>query len=925
MRTLKCIITALSGLLISTVNARPLIPDSLKLVHLNGLSELLQAENAGVSVSTTDASPGAAAELLVRGISSIRTSQQPLIIVDGVAMISSMDSGINPWNLKYPYTNQSGADKFQDASLDNLYRPLDGSDYQLPVNLLLGLDINTIESISVLKNSSATAIYGSRGANGVIVITTRSPLHAIQRRDVVFSTSVGVSIVGKQLDFLSPAAWSSYHEDLNGVPYHTATPGIDWQKALYSPAVTTTNRLELSGSNSRTSYSFDMMYSLDNGVIEGTKQEQLALSTMVNRRISRIFKGGTSFTLARSAVDLTQTTALLGSQSAIGSIAAIPYEGAVGNPVDFVRDYDDHSSLWRILPRGYLTGNFGQYVSLDINGGVDVLIQERQRWAGNGTEVGLANNGIASIADYDRLNYDVNATLAIKPVSNDRHNLNIRLGGSYFGKRMMQESVQGIDYFNHSLRAEGVKLANQTSKMFHSVLNTQNYGVSADLSYSFKKRYEVRGGLRMDRRIDLDNDFQYYPFIEVGWNLSNETWFRKAIDPKVVSRLSLHGGWGISGMNDLTQYFLGDYFQLCDDPLQIPYQDQLNYRTGLRTNNRQYNVGLDMGFLNNRIRLGVSYYEGEIEDHLSVFHQEAGQWSGQTLNRMKMDKRGAEILVDATPVRRSDWQWSLSASVGIDRVKMLETASGQALAATGANGFTGRGLGGDYVATAFVEGYAPSSFFGFRTDGIVGSQHLPFTPPFEDYRLAEGDIKFVDVNGDGVVDDKDRTIIGSPLPDWIASLSTTLKYKSLTLSLQFDGSYGNDILNLNLLQWGNLAMDRNVLKESRQNAWSMDSPDGKAPAVGAFGFDKISDRMVEDGSYLRLSNVVLAYAIPTGRIKWLSGLEVSFMIRNLFVASPYSGYNPVVNSFAGDWSLRGIDLGGYPYARSFSLGVKIKF
>lgn len=925
MRTLKFIIAALSGAAVFAASARPLVPDSLKLIHLNGLSDLLQAEQAGVSVSTTDASPGAAAELLVRGISSIRTSQQPLIIVDGVAMVSTLSSGINPWNLRYPYTNQSGPDKVQDASLDDLYRPLDGTNYQLPVNLLLGLDLNTIESISVLKNASATAIYGSRGANGVIVITTRSPLRSIQSRNVAFSTSVGVSVVGKRLDFLTPAVWNSYYEALNGAPYGAGNSGVDWQERLYAPAVSTTNRLELSGSNSRTSYSVDMMYSLDNGVVDGTKQEQLALSTMVNRRISKVFKGGTSLTLSRSTVDLTQTTALIGSQSAIGSIAAIPYEGSAGNPVDFVRDYDDRSLLWRVMPRGYLTGDFGKYVSLDVDGGVDVLVQERKRWGGNGTAVGLANNGIASIADYDRLNYDVNAFLMVKPVSNDLHKLAIRLGGSYFGNRQTQESVQGIDYFNHSLRAEGVKLANQTSKMFHAVLNTQNYGVSADLSYSFKRRYEVRGGLRMDRRIGLDADFQYYPFVEADWNISNEAWFRKGIDPKIVSRLSLRGGWGISGMTDLTHYFLGERFDLCDDPLQIPYQEQLNYRTGLKTTTRQYNVGLDLGFVNNRLQIGVTCYDGEVSDRLSVFHKEAGAWSEVTANRMKMDKRGVEITLDAAPIRRADWQWNLSASVGIDRVKMTETASAQALAATGADGFTGRMLGGDYVATAFVEGYVPSSFFGFRTDGIVGNQHLPFTPPFEDRRLTEGDIKFVDVNDDGVVDAADRTVIGSPLPDFVATLNTTLKYKAFTLSLHFDGSYGNDVLNLNLLQWGNLSQGENVLSDSYREAWRADAPDGKAPTVGAFGFDKISDRLVEDGSYLRLSNVILAYAIPTERIKWVSSLEVSFMIRNLFVASPYSGYNPAVNSFAGDWSVRGVDLGGYPYARSFSLGVKIKF
>lgn len=907
--------------------AQRITPDSIEVIHGASLTDLIRGQSAGVVVSKTDGNPAAATEIIMRGLTSIRSDQQPLILIDGVALVSTIRDGINPWNLTYPYSNQRGNGATSTPSLDNLYRKLAPNDCQMPINLLAGIDPYNIESIEILKNTSATAIYGSRGANGVIIIKTKSQTMA--HRTIAFSTSVGVSMVQKELDLLSASQFSEYYQTLKGVPYDAqGSAEVNWQRELYSPAVSTSNHFELSGSDRRTNYGVNLLYSLDNGVVNPSRMEQIAISTSVDRQISNMFRTGVRLLLSRSSLSMSPSTALPGFNSAIKLVEAIPYRNAKFNPVDFAASSDDISQLWRVLPRGYVTADLSKTVKFNVEGGVDFHTQNRKRWAGVGTTIGRELNGIASSADIDRLNYDISGIVSVRPIINTSNRLLIKAGGFYFGDQTTQQSIQGTDFFNHSLRADGVKLASKSSKMFYSTLNNRNFGALAAVDYSFKERYSISGGLRADKVIGFDNDFQYFPFAEANWNVGKERWFNESLSASLFSSMVIRAGWGVSGGNNMSHYFLADYFTLAPDILTIPYAQQMNYISRLKTTNRQFNVGLDMGIYNEAVTVGATFYKGDVRDRLSFYDTRTDRPHDEVAaNVMTMDKWGVEVSVGATPIKKRDWRWSLQATFGLDRASLKSSDSQKYVATTGGFGFEGRSLGkATSSVTAFINGYAPSVFLGYRTEGIVGAQHLPFTPPFGDHRLREGDIKFVDTNHSGVVDAEDRVVIGSPVPKFVGSFNTTLHYKAISVTMRFDGSYGNDVLNLNLLQQGNLAStSNNVLAKSYRNAWSPAQPGNKGPAVGAFGYDYVTDRMIEDGSYLSLSDFIITYSVPASGIKWLAGLDLSLMAKNLFVITPYEGYNPAVNSFAGDWSVRGVDLGAYPCARVVSLGVKVKF
>ncbi len=917
----RSVALVLVGVVASSVSvAQTITPDSVRVNHSTSLADIIQGEVAGATVSNIDGQVGSAYEFMLRGVSSIRSNQQPLILIDGVAINADVQSEVNPWSLNYPYSNQTGV---SDSGKDNLYKKLVADDYQMPINLLSGLDISTIESVEILKNSSATAFYGSRGANGVILIKTHSKSGS--NRKISFSTSLGVSAVTNRLDLLSSEEYMNYYKDLNGYAYNTRdAAAINWQDELFSPAISSTSRLEIAGDDKAGRYALNLMYNNQGGTASNTGQDQLSLNAMFSRKINQIFEFGTRLSLSRSNLALTKSTSLIGISSATKLVNATPYESAELNPAAYAANYEDNAQLHRIMPTAYLSASFNQTFSLRVEGGVDLLLERRKKWGGYGTDVGNELDGIASIADTERVNYDLSAIFRADILRGETHKLNMQIGGFYYGDISSQSTTQGYEFFNHSLRSDGVRLAAVSSKMFYLNQGVANYGALASIDYTLLDRYTIKAGARADAAIGIDAEPTFYPYAQAEWRVSNESWYGSSIE-SVISKLSLRAGWGVSGNREFTPYFLGSYYSMVPDIAQVPYTEQLDYTMGLFTINESYDVGLDASLFGDAINLSATAYMGQVEDRLSVYNNTTSPYNSVVTNGMKMDKWGVEMAIWATPLKRSDWRWDVGASFGVDRVELTQSAMDSTIASTGSVGFTGRDIGKGSVASAFVVGYSPAAFFGYKSDGIVGEEHLWLTPPFNGERLGVGDVKFVDVNGDKQTDAEDMIIIGSPLPDFVASFNTRLSYKRFTLSMRFDGSYGNDVLNLNLLEQANLASNNNPLSRYYNNAFSDKNPTNTSPSVGAVGYDVISDRQIEDGSYIKLSDLVFSYALPLSKKSVISGVEFSLMAKNLCMISGYSGYSPDVNSFGGDWSTRGIDLGAYPYAKSISLGVKLNF
>jgi len=886
--------------------------DTLAVQRGAPLHELIRGQFAGVQVTSADGAPGAAASVAVRGIRSVRGDQQPLVVLDGAVMIPSLLTAMNPWNPT-------------PMSAENPWPALAPGDYMAAQNLLSGIDLHDIVSVEVLSDASATAIWGSRGANGVILITTRSGANRVH--ELQLNSSVGVSWVARKLDFLKTGEYNDFAYGLSGSRPDEPVIAKNWQNELYSPALTQSHNITLSGNAKKTDYTVSLYYRRDNGIIDRTHAEDMGLSTAIKQSLGRRSAFGFNILFDRSTISMTQSAYKSGGFSTIGQLYAPPFEG-VGNSLDVRDAYDDKNIFWRVTPRGHFKVGFADWLAFNVTAGADFVSMERSRWLGEP----VFQDGMAGIANNTAFQYNADATLDFNKKFGG-HRVTASVGGHAYGGNSSDQTVQGTDFFNPDLRAAGVNLAGNLTKTGYGKFSSSTAGLSARAGYDYKGKYAVSGGVRADQLGNFDPDMSYYPFAEAKWDLYKERFL--GLQGSKISMLSLKAGWGRSGMDRMMPYFQNGYLSCVDNVARIPWEEQVFYRERLLSSMEEYNVALQAGFDKGRYTFEARFYSGNSKDRLMIYNKDrlmiyksdstAVSTRRIYFDKATMDKKGAEFSITATALQNHDSKWLWWGTISFDRSRVTSSSAVGQLGATGAPGFVGRTVWDGTGVTAFVDGYAPGVFYGYRTDGIVGPQHKAQTPPFGDRPLQVGDVKFVDVNGDGVVDPGDKTVIGNPNPKFIFAVGTSYSYKRWTFAARVDGSYGNDVLNLNRLTQNNVSLGTNVIASAYRNAWSPSQPGNKGPAVGGFGMGEISDRMVEDGSYIRLGSLSVAWDVPLKHVDWIRSLAISVTAGNLLVITPYKGYDPEVDSFSGDWALRGVDLGAYPRVRSFSLGINAKF
>lgn len=890
-----------------------IIPDSVLALKNATIVDLLKGKLAGVKASSADGAPGAAIDIAIRGINSVRGDNQPLIIVDGVLL--------NPANM----------------DILNSWRVLDGLDYQSDQNLLWGLNSENIAEINILKNASAAALYGSKGANGVVIIKTKNGNK--KNVELKWSSNIAVSSLAKRMDVLSPEQYSVYQTKLGSTFDATGLLTADWQNDTFRNAISNNHNLTLSGTVRSTSYNLSLFYGDDEGIIKGTYAKNFGIRVNLDQKLNEKIVFGTRILLANNSVSMTQSNSYIGAGGLTNKLSAAPFEGVNENAGSWLKGYDDDVEAWRMVPNMFLNMQLTPSLNLIINTGADYIKKNRLRWMGTEIDRGQISNARAGLSDLSALQYNADASVAFNRYFNQLHQFQLNLTAGYFGNENIATTTQSSDFFTSSLRAKGINLG---AKMVGPIYN-KNMSSTAHASfsglYNYKDIYELKGGVRADYLLDYDDQPTYYPYVQAKWNLAKES-FMKSLN---LNNLSLKGGYGVSGTNAVDMYSEAGKFTLGQSTLWVPFETSLNYRTRLQTQKREFNIGLETSLIDNRLTFEINYYKGTTDDALSAYNFSAPEkiknldntityiepvkhfWQ----NKMILDKQGIEGVVTILLVKTKDITWSASANFAVDRSLVIESGSTSELGMTGANGFKGATIGvlaGNAVnATAFVDGRAPGVFYGYLTQGIVGTEHEALTPPLKGQRLKAGDIKYIDISGDGQVDENDKVVIGNPNPDFIFGFNSSFRYKRWSASCNFDGSVGNDVLNLNLLDLENLNGSNNVSLAAYNNSWVSGSIINKTPKIGSSSLNEITDRLVEDGSFLRLSALTASYDFPLKSSKILSNLSINLMAANLFTITGYSGYNPDVNSFSGNWSFRGIDSGAYPIARSFSLGLIAKF
>ena len=854
--------------------------------------QALSGRAPGVQVTQNTGAPGGNVSVRIRGTNSVQGSNEPLYVVDGFPT-----SGSNP------------------TILNN----------------------SDIESIEILKDASATAIYGSRGANGVVLITTKQGKAG--KTQVDYEGSYSIQTLRKKLDLMNAKEYATFYNmqaTNDGVaPYFTQAQidgfgeGYDWQNLIFRKAPMQTHNLTVSGGNEKTRYSIGGSIFGQQGIIIGSDYNRYSLRANVTTDVSKKFnlsygatltnintsrqnngggnRGGSMISAAISAPPTLTPYNDDGSYRVLAT--SYPFiSNVITNPLNYVNEQTDEVRANRVLANVAMTFKPFEGLAIKISGGIENSDDRNDAYT---TTNFINSQGSASVSTTQGRSLLSENTISYNK-SVGKHSLSAVAGFTY------------QDFLNTSLGASGVGfLSNVTETANLGSANTPgipstSYSFATLLSYlgrvnySYNNKYLATVSFRADgsSRYSEGNKWGYFPSAALAWRVSEEEFLKNV---PFISDLKVRASWGQTGSQAISPYAtlnnLSAGKTVFDDALYNTFAPGTRLPGNLKwETTEQADFGIDAAFQNNRYRLSVDYYIKNTRDLLNTVQLPIGFGFTSTIQNVgQIQNKGLEIALDARVIDKA-FKWDLGGNISFNRNKVIKLYNGADIL----GGTVGVTLINDN-ANLLREGQPMSVFFGYLKDGYTDL----------------GKEKYKDLNGDGIINQLDKTIIGNPNPDFIYGLNSTMSYKGLELTLFFQGTQGNDLLNVssinNTLDYGfGLNMPREVL----YNHWSPTNPNAKYPVISRSNSYNYSDRLVEDGSYLRLRNIQLAYSLPLQqwRVNWMRTAQVYVSGQNLLTFTKYSWWDPETNSQGGANSIgQGIDHYSYPTSKAVTFGVRVGF
>lgn len=905
------------------------------------VDQMLKGRAAGVSVISNSAAPGAGFNIKIRGNSSFNGSGEPLYVVDGV-LISS--SGADPTILSKA-----------------------GGNYEEENNGLLGIDPDDIASMEILKDASATAIYGAMGANGVVLITTKT---ARKDRPVInFRASFEVSDIYRKVDmldldgyvaFLDASGYTNYNRsifvDPNRRELGYAVNEVDWQDHVSRTAFNQRYSFSVANRVKGTKYMFSLGYDNVQGILLKSGMNQFKARLNLDQKISRDVSVGLKLNLSRSEMNMLQGASSAGLTSNTSFIRAVingrPFTGVEidndtdasefeedygGGPARWLKDYQDNRLQYRIIPNAYLQWKISHWLTFKAQAGADFKIKKISKWRGPYVTT-TSEWALAAVGLNQSLRYNFDAMFLFDK-SFGRHNISGTLGTTYIGSDSLYEVTDGWNINQYVGQISNINAA-QNARIAYSETKWSTLSFLLRGVYSYRGRYILTATVRGDgsSRFSKTNRWSVFPSAAFAWRINEEPWFTTS----KISQLKLRMGWGQVGNQAVSPYqtlsnygniLYGDHSPGNSNynivgviPVNLANPD-LKWET-----TQQSNIGIDFKLNRNRFSFTLDLYNKDTYDLLQTISVPATTgYSSMWVNLGHINNRGIEFTFDASLIKKRKLEWSVFGNISrnVNRIVSLGLPSTDGKPTY----FYGSEIGNSkYCKTAvniFIEGQPMGLFYGIETDGLVqeGDTGPGMT---EGTRMPEGGVKYVDRNNNGYVDTDDRTVIGDPNPDFIYGFGTNLTWKNLSFDMSFSGSYGNDIANLNLIQETDVSRtNQNIRSAAFYDSYTSENKDAKYPKIGVYDSSEtqlFTDRFVEDGSYLRLSNVSVGYNFPMQKKKsFVKNINLSLNAGNLFFITKYSGYDPEVNSYGGDIKKMGVDYGSYPSARSYALNVKFTF
>ncbi len=891
----------------------------------NSVESALQGAVAGLNVTQTSGQPGAASIIRIRGGNSITGGNEPLYVIDGFIVYND------------PTSTRTGA-KGSDATLD-------------PLAFLNPADI---ESIEVLKDVSATAIYGTRGANGVIIITTKKGSHG--RNNITYNASFGWSTIARKLNFLDAWQWADLWNELydNGeVGYHLDTPtaSYDWQDAALQTGFQQEHQLSAVGGDEISRYSISGSYKSQEGIIINTGLKRYVGRINYERNMFKTLLIGVNANAAYNKVKGQENmNNMFAPNNWFGAISTTPYapiynadgsynyepnptsldiyNGKVGNPISDLENTQNETENTRIIGTGFAEWTIIPQLKLKASIGADLSNTRQSFYAPSYTSGGIARSGYASVGQTKTNTWQTEYTATYSNVFKGGHSVTSLLGYTAQHTDRSGFASTAYGFSNDATAYDNLGAASTTlpSSSNHYVSTLQSW--IGRVNYSFDSRYNLSATLRADgsSRFAKNHRWGWFPSLGASWNIDREKWVHFG---KNVDFIQLRASIGTVGNQEIGDYQFAA--NVVPRTVIINGERATSYIIENKSNpdlkwekTTSYNIGLSTGFFHNRLTVTFDgYYKKTSDLLLDVPVEQVTGFSTVLKNIGSVTNKGVELEVGAVLVENKNWRWNVNANIAHNKNEVTSLGNSEYFLPDFQSIATLQ-----YLNPLIVKVGEPlGSFYGYLFKGIIQSDEDLSKLPTQTNSIVEpGNPKFEDVNGDGVVNEQDRVVLGNIQPKFTYGFNTKLTYKNWDLFISASGSYGNKLYNALAcrLDRGN-GYYYNPLAEVADR-WTPTNPSNTIQKASSATSIYADSRFVEDASYLKIRNIQLGYTLSVPQITKDTKLHLYVSLQNFFTFTSYNGYDPEANRNGIDETsalYQGVDYGAYPMAKAVLVGFNV--
>lgn len=912
------------------------------------IDQVLQGRAAGVQIQANTGTPGGSSTIRIRGTNSLNATSQPIFVIDGVIIDSSAGDNGNS-------------------------------------NPLADINPSDIVSMDILKDASATAIYGSRASNGVIMITTKRGKAG--DATVSYDGYVGWQTMPKTLDVMNLKEYAQHYNDIAAAQIKSASNtyvrpdllagGTDWQDELFRHALMTSHNVSVTGGSDKITYALSAGYLDQDGIAIGSGYKRQTLRGNTDAQIKKWLKGGFTFSLSDSKQEThaNEGSIILTALRSQPSVAVRSADGTFDGPDDqwmpdnpvalaeITRNYNKKLNMrantyleatiikgltYRTELSAEYNNNKYYYYMPDYKFGVKTSDTRTSRWTSTNTKYWSWRNILTYANTFGK------------------HSINAMLGQE-MSHNHYETQVTSATGFPSNTATDPSAGNNDSSTPVGYQDNSSIFSYFGRAFYSYDDRYMATFTLRRDGSSMFadGNRWGWFPSAALAWRVSGEKFMKNL---RWVNNFKLRAGWGSTGNQNVEQWAYMALLTTYPTSWGVGVLNGNNANPDLKwETTKSWNLGFDLSVLNNRIDVVFDWYYKKTNDLLmrldlpAFLGSGAGSNYGVAANPWgnvgSLRNTGIEFTINSVNIQKKDFQWTSNFVFSLNRNKVLslDTETGTlprsfqvgSETATVTNTVVGQPIAQFWGYKVIGRFDKPEDFYYKDAQGNVKQVALPEGCSIGKNGTWLGDYRFADINNDGVIDNNDQTFIGNPEPKFTFGFGNTLSWKGWDFSFQFTGSYGNKILNYNRRQLEVTGSTSNLLTtalnyarvekidpngpDDFRNYFVSNATSTNMPRLYTESYsnhnNRVSDAYVEDGSYIRLQNISLSYTFPKKWIEhlFLTNVKLYMNIQNVFTITKYDGYDPEVGSLWGDALKNGIDYNRYPSPRIYTFGINVSF